>query len=164
MKLENQYCTAEQSKELHRLGIRATAHKYWMRWDIPEAGNNFDLISKETLDECEENPMVSPEAYPAWSVAELLKALPFIINHESNDYFMSFGHGSKGYRVIYETNKLGLIFNLDDELDREKKALFGTMRSGKYAAEVLAEYLRMLLDSNSNVIIVETLNERLNNA
>ena len=102
--------------------------------------------------------------YPALTVSELLKLLPFIIRHDGHVYFMSFGHSMKGYRVIYETNKLGLIFNLDDELDREKKALFSTMRSGKVAAHVLAEYLRMLLDSNSGVLQVNDINERLINA
>ena len=161
MKLEQQVCTLEQSKLLSKLGVSQKTIFYYMRWDICEAPMQYDIITSETLAECEENPMVSPDAYSAYTVSELLKALPFIIRHDGNDYFMSFGHSSKGYRVIYETNKLGLIFNLDDELDREKKALFGTMRSGKYAANVLAEYLRMLLENGDGVVSVDDVNNRL---
>lgn len=147
MKIESHCCTFEQSKELQRLGVvYENANFYYNDATALVNGKGPAMWGN----------------YPAFMIGELLRMLPFILRWEGNDYFMSFGHGNKGYRVVYETNKLGLIFNLDDELDREKKALFGTFRSGRNCAEVLAEYLRMLLDSNSNILPVEQVNERLN--
>lgn len=161
MKIEDQVCTLEQALELDKLGLKAESLFYWWRWSIAEAGNTYDLCTADELESYKDNPMVYPEWYPAYTVSELLKMLPFVLRHDGNDYFVNFGHSMKGYRVIYETNKLGLIFNLDDELDREKKALFSTFRSGKVAAHVLAEYLRMLLDSNSGVLFPDDCNKRL---
>lgn len=149
MKLEKQVCTYEQAKELQRLGVVYDEAKYF--WNDCKALVNGRGPS-------------SFGNYAAFSVSELLLMLPWIIRFEGNDFFMSFSHGMKGYRVIYETQKLDLIFNLDGDLDREKKALFKTFRSGKNAAEVLAEYLRMLLDSNSDVLPVDQVNQRLFNS
>lgn len=149
MKIESHCCTFEQAKELQRLGVVYDNANFYYN-DATALVNG-------------KGPVIWGN-YPAFMMAELLKMLPFRLYWEGNDYFMSFGHGNKGYRVIYETNKLDLIFNFDGDLDREKKALFGTFRSGKNGAEVLAEYLRMLLDSNSNILPVEQVNERLNSA
>lgn len=148
MRAQSQVCTQEQAKELKKLGVvYETPLWYW---------NDMGALVNGKGPEDWGN-------YPAFTVSELFKMLPFIIRHEENDYFMTFSHGSKGYRVIYETQKLDLIFNLYGDLDREKKTLFGTFRSGKNAAEVLAEYMLMLLDSNSDVLPVEQVNERLRN-
>lgn len=163
MKLEKQVITLEQAIELDRLGVSQISLFYFMRWDSAYAPEEFHLVTDDELEKCKDNPMVSPQYYSAFTVSELLKALPFRIYYDSEDYFMSFGHGNKGYRVIYETNKKGLAFNLDGELDRPKDALFGTFRSGKYACNVLAEYLRMLIDANDLDIISEV-NGRLLNA
>ena len=180
MKLEKQVITLEQAKELNSLGVKSQTYFYWVEFEdgifaLCREGSKYEesneimwMIVGETPPEIQE--AIDDECcnatgmvYPAYSVAELLKMLPFIIRHDDNDYFMNFGHGSKGYRVIYETNKLGLIFNLDDELDREKKALFGTFRSGKYAAQVLGEYLRMLLAHGDGVVDMQKLHDRVSN-
>lgn len=166
MNIEKQVCTLEQGQELRLLGIDPNnccfVHVFNSAIGYEGIKETTDIKSRHKLSSIYDMGVI--KFYPALTVSELLKALPFIIRHEGNDYFMSFGHSHKGYRVIYETNKLGLIFNLDDELDREKKALFGTFRSGKYACNVLAEYLRMLLDSNSGVLMPDDVNERLKNA
>ncbi|MGN6560975.1 MAG: hypothetical protein ACTHJ2_10705 [Candidatus Nitrosocosmicus sp.] len=167
MNVEKQVITLEQAIELKRLGVKQKSLFYWREtlngYALSFADNDLDFITgfiePDTIIGDDDQQMV----YSAFTVSELLKILPFIIRHEQNDYFMTFTHSMKGYRVAYETNKLGLEFNLDGELDRQKLSLFQTMRTGKYACNVLAEYLRMLIAHGDGVVILEQLNQRIEN-
>lgn len=157
MKFDNQLCTLEQAEIFKALGVWQD-NNYFVYIKLRN-GKTCPCV-EATIPREHKNQIVAA----AFTVAELLKMLPFIILHDGHEYFMSFGHSMKGYRITYETQKLGLIFNIDEDLDREKKALFSTMRSGKLAAHVLGEYLRMLLQHGDGIVDIDKLNDRLKNS
>jgi hypothetical protein len=76
MKIEDQVCTLEQAIKLDKLGLKAESLFYWWRWDIPEAGDSYTLCTAYELEHCKDNPMVYPEWYSAFTVAELGIMLP----------------------------------------------------------------------------------------
>jgi len=166
MKVEKQVCTLEQAIKLKELGVMQKSLFYWREtlngFAISFNDNDLDFITGMLEpDTVIEDDQIN--VYSAFTVSELLKILPFRIYHDRHDYFMKFTHSHKGYRVAYETNKLGLEFNIYGELDRTKLSLFQTARSGKYACNVLAEYLRMLIEHGDGVVTLESVNQRIDN-
>jgi hypothetical protein len=157
MKLDKQVCTLDQSKKLVELGVKQDANFYWKVNEIQTVITDFEMkrMIERSL------PGIN-EYFPAYTEAELLKMLPFIIgckNGLDDDYFLSIHGGRNGWHIQYKTNKGDVIVNSDGDIDRAVGYLHNTYRVAYDLADCAARYLIMLLESKT--LPAEEVNKRI---